>query len=192
MIRNIVSKICIKDEQGILRNIFTVEGDISTSDWSIYIVKKNTVNLESQKTEEECREFELQRSLHARKDSDGKVRTHYKRGGKRFGKQQEYPLDHPNTSMTLYGPIGSKLSEYPSVVPNSTNVLLNKKSDYFEDYHYIFYTDKNKCRRALARHKLSMCGVYEIPTQYAPLFYISVAIKESRLEEIQKNRNRLE
>lgn len=184
MNRNIVTKILIKDNDNIYRNIFTIEGDKSI-DTSIYIVKKNTINPEVTQTDEERRKFELQRSIHARINSNGLVQTHLKRNDKKFAEDLQPPLSDSNVHMHLYGCPGGSISAYPSVSPSNEDIVITHKPDFFKDYQYFFFVDKDKYKRAMQSHGLFECSTFTIPVKYASPLYFSVVIKQKKLSQIQ-------
>lgn len=184
--RNRVCDILFKDNNGLYRLLFSIEGD-KPNDHSFYIVRNNHINPEVSQTEEEWRNFALQRSIHSRLDNSGMVDVHMKRGDKIFAREKRNPIDQMNY-ISMYNLGDNDIEKYPHKVPNQEDILIKSKPDFIKDYEFVFYNKKNVISNYLRKQSCIILHKYNIPLQYNVL-YFALAMKEKRLIEIQSKKN---
>ncbi len=185
--RKIVSRILFKEGGDNFRNIFTVEGDKLT-DSSIYIIKMNQTNRESCQTEDDVRRMSLQKSLHTQSDVNGKIQTHFKRNGKRFGVDRQYPPGHRRAPSQYYAPLPGQLNQYINIAPENDDIVIKHKPEYFSDISYVFFSNLNAFPGVLRQLGLFYLQKHTIPVKYSAPIYVATAIKMNRLIEIQRQK----
>jgi hypothetical protein len=171
---NEICSILIKFESN-FHEIFIIEGE-KNDDSSVYIVQTNHVNHEVQNSEKERRKFYLQKSYHSRVDTNGLVRTHMKRNGKRFGLQEQKPLNMRVRPLSSYGYNGAYITKFPIKSVGINDIIIELKEGDICKYEFVFMPARNKpYYDLLLQNNLKEESYYMLPLQHNTTFTLVYA-----------------
>lgn len=185
--RKIICSILLKDSKNKYHRLFQVEGD-KHSDPSLYIVKLNHVNKDVIFDENRYRRFCLQKTIHSKIGHDGLVQSHMKRGDNRFGLKRCCPINKLNYVSHYSLSQNDDVEKYPIKIPGDDDIVITSKSQYISDYSFVFYKGEDSLSKYISSHGLFILHKYSIPTINTKGHMIAIAIKLSRLIEIQASK----
>jgi len=186
--RKIVCSILLKDDNNIYHRLFQVEGD-KNNDQSLYIVRLNHVNNFSVFDESKYREFCLQKTIHSRIGDDGLVQSHMKRSNNIFGVERCFPLNKLNYIFDYGLSPNDSIDKYPVKIPEDNDILIKSKAKYLSDYRFVFYKGEDLLSKNILSQDLFILHKNLIPTINTNGHMFALAIKLSRLIEIQSLKN---
>jgi len=171
---NTVCNIFAKDGVGRHRKLFSVEGDKSLSDNSIYFIVWNDTR----------RESITKYSFHAWLNN-GLVQTHVGEDKLRLiSKRYQKPLvDRDRAIFSIHGI--NDIEDLPTEKILDEDILLSIKPEYLGDCTYLFYTSQESLYKYARQHREIILHNYNIPTKFIAELNFGVLIQEKILRDIQ-------